>query len=80
MEVRDGDVVVAALDGDMTVKRVRRGEEALWLVAIGDERVSLEALVDAADRLMYQAKTRGKAHALIEHYRLFPQRDESEAG
>jgi diguanylate cyclase (GGDEF)-like protein/PAS domain S-box-containing protein len=45
-----------------------------------DERVSLEALVDAADRLMYQAKTRGKARALIEHYRLFPQRDESEAG
>jgi DNA polymerase V len=49
VEVRDGDVVVAALDGDMTVKRVRRGEEALWLVADNDayppQRVTTELII-----------------------------------
>ncbi len=49
VEVRDGDVVVAALDGEMTVKRVRRGEEALWLVADNDayppQRVTTELVI-----------------------------------
>lgn len=49
VEVHDGDVVVAALDGDMTVKRVRRGEDALWLVADNDayppQRVTTELVI-----------------------------------
>jgi len=49
VEPRDGDVVVAALGGDMTVKRVRRGEDALWLVADNDayppQRVTTELVI-----------------------------------
>ncbi|NBB73059.1 MAG: translesion error-prone DNA polymerase V autoproteolytic subunit [Bacteroidetes bacterium] len=49
VEARDGDVVIAALDGEMTVKRVRQREEALWLVADNDayppQRVTTELVV-----------------------------------
>lgn len=49
VEPHDGDVVIAALDGEMTVKRVRRGEEALWLVADNEayppQRVTTELVV-----------------------------------
>lgn len=49
LEARDGDVVVAALDGEMTVKRVRQRRGALWLVAANDayppQRVTTELVV-----------------------------------
>jgi DNA polymerase V len=49
LEARDGDVVVAALDGEMTVKRVRQRGGALWLVAANDayppQRVTTELVV-----------------------------------
>ena len=49
VEARDGDVVIAALDGEMTVKRVRRRKEALWLVADNEayppQRVTTELVI-----------------------------------
>lgn len=49
VEARDGDVVIAALDGEMTVKRVRQREGALWLVAANDayppQRVTTELVI-----------------------------------
>lgn len=49
VEAGDGDVVIAAIDGEMTVKRVRQDEEALWLVADNEayppQRVTTELVI-----------------------------------
>ncbi len=41
-----GDVVIAAIDGELTVKRVRRGDGALWLVAENEAYPPLEVTTE----------------------------------
>ena len=48
-EAAPGKVVVAAIDGELTVKRLRRSPDALWLVAENDayppQRVTTELVI-----------------------------------
>lgn len=77
----DFDATAAAERLVSAIAGITRGDRSMPIGAsIGvistglDDRVEIDDIVQAADRLMYKAKLRGKNQAVVEAYAIYPER------